>query len=82
MEEGVSRSSSRPLKAIKKKSEEKPASVAVTELVKALAAGEPGEITPYLMELLEGLKQKMSKEQFEEILEDLLFTIALLKKGA
>jgi hypothetical protein len=82
MEEKGSQSSSKPLKAIKKNIEVSPASVAVTSLVEALAAGEPGEITPCLMELLEGLKRTLKRDQFEEILEELLFTIALLKKGA
>jgi hypothetical protein len=82
MAEELSKSSARPLRAIKKKPEEGSTLVAVTNLVEVLGAAEPGEITPSLMELLEGLKRKMSKEQFEEILDDLLFTVALLKKGA
>ena len=61
MAEELSKSSSRPLRAIKKKAEERAAFVAVTNLIEALAAVEPGEITPCLMELLEGLKRTLKR---------------------
>jgi hypothetical protein len=58
------------------------ANIAVTNLVTALNIIEPQDITPHLMCLLEELKRSLSRDQFNELLDDLLFTIALFKRGA
>ena len=57
-----------------------PAEIAVTNLVKAFSVIDPRDITPHLMWLLEDLKGILKRDQFDEILDELLFTIALLKK--
>lgn len=54
----------------------------ITKLVQALSEINPQDITPHLMTLLAELKQNLNKKEFNKLLDELLVTIVLLKKGA
>ena len=83
MQSEVTKSDSRPVRPVEmgKLSEDYLAERAVTNLVAALSVIDARDITPHLMCLLEELSRIVRRDQFIEVLEELLFTIALLKQG-